>query len=455
MLRRGLFASMVAALGTVVAAISGASCGSGTPSTPVPDVGAPVRFGASLALTNDLAGRGKILQNAIRVAEQQLNANGGVLGRRLIVTISDDASDKGNVLDGNVRKLLDEGASVLLGPIGSSQVKVAAPIAAERKIFEFTATATSPELSTLQPNRNRFLFRTVPPDTLQAKALAVFAARGPGGKSDAGGSAPVDAGDAGTVVSPGAGCKQMSIIHNDDAYGNPFAAALTDAFKASGGNVGTPRKIPSEVAASYSADVAAVMAEKPECLALIVFSPAAVIIVRELKEAQKANPTALPAKFFIIGTDGSYRADLISEGRTNKADPSSDTSQYNEFKNLYLSQFGLEPGQSDLGFGVAGMYDATILAALAIEEAGGTDDPVLVRDALYSVSKGGRTYGPLQIGDALEAIRSGGDVDYRGASGDLNFNDQGDVVANYIIWKVDGAQFKTVEKIQASELGSP
>ena len=474
--RRWLLVPFAAAAAATFAAAA-PSCTSDAPRTPAPDVGAPIVIGASIALTNDLAGRGKILQNAIRVAEQQINANGGVLGRRVVVHVVDDASDRGALLEGNVRKLLDEGVAALLGPIGSAQVKLAAPLAAERKIIELTATATSAELSELEGQRtraDRFLFRTVPSDTLQGKALAVFAARGPADASDdadAGASdAGRDAGDAGAPT-PGAGCRKMAIVHNDDAYGAPFATALTAEFTRLGGTVAVTRSVASEAVASYQAEVSAIVDARPECLAIITFSPAAAAIVREVRAAQRANPGAFPAKFFIVGTDGSYRSDLIRDGRDNKADPSSptvvdgmygtnpdpnpETPEYAEFKNLYLAQFGLEPGQSDLGFGVAGIYDATILVALAIEHARGTDDPIAVRDALFTVSRGGRRYGPLQLGEALEAVRNGQDVDYNGASGNLDFDDRGDVIANYIVWKVEGAEFKTVERIRASELSVP
>ena len=78
-----------------------------------------------------------------------------------------------------------------------------------------------------------------------------------------------------------------------------------------------------------------------------------------------------------------------------------------------------------------------------------------MRDALFAVSSGGRRYGPLQLGEALEAVRNGQNIDYHGASGSVDFDERGDVVANYIVWKVEGAEFKPVERIRASELGVP
>ncbi|MEO6572413.1 MAG: hypothetical protein ABIP89_01145, partial [Polyangiaceae bacterium] len=160
----------------------------------------------------------------------------------------------------------------------------------------------------------------------------------------------------------------------------------------------------------------------------------------------------------------------------NKADPTSptivegmygtnpdsnpETTQYGEFKNLYLTQFPLDPGANDLGPSVANFYDAAILAALAIEAAGSTDNPIKIRDSLFDVSRGkknsptaARALGPAQIGEALAGIRNGDNIDYNGASGDCNFDEFGNVVSDYIIWNVKNGQFETLEpRIKASDL---
>ena len=69
-----------------------------------------IRAGVSIALSGDLGASGVPIQNAVRVAEQQINANGGVLGRRVVFKVVDDATDKGTVVSGIVNQMMDEGA---------------------------------------------------------------------------------------------------------------------------------------------------------------------------------------------------------------------------------------------------------------------------------------------------------------------------------------------------------
>jgi ABC-type branched-subunit amino acid transport system substrate-binding protein len=176
-----------------------------------------------------------------------------------------------------------------------------------------------------------------------------------------------------------------------------------------------------------------------------------------------ANPTAFPASFFIIGTDGIYTDQFIDNGRTNKSDKTSPTvaegvygtnpdtnpptTQYGDYRTIYQAYFQEEPPAF-----TANMYDAAILVALAIEQAGTLTDHVAIRDALYAVSKDGKVYGPGELGEALQAIRSKVNINYEGASGPVDIDDNGNVVSNYIVWQVQKGAFATLGRIDAQSL---
>jgi hypothetical protein len=91
-----------------------------------------------------------------------------------------------------------------------------------------------------------------------------------------------------------------------------------------------------------------------------------------------------------------------------------------------------ESGPITIGY-TADTYDTAVLAALAIERAGTADDAAKVRDALYDVSSKGTAFGPGGVGEALAAIQAGTDIDYDGASGPVDLDDGGDVIAGYIV----------------------
>ncbi|MGH7282318.1 MAG: ABC transporter substrate-binding protein [Polyangiaceae bacterium] len=476
-------------MGIAVTAVAGlvmtgvtASCGS-TPQTNPPDTGAPIHIGISIGLTGDLKGTATGLQNAIRVAEAQINAYGGVLGRKVVYDIQDDQSDQGTIIQGVVNNLLGQHVSALLGPIGSSQVSAVQQLTYQAKTIEITATATSPLLSTDQPATDRYLFRTVPNDNLQAKALAIFAYNGPDSLGDAGTSAPIDAGADGGAdggVAPGGGCRTMVTISNSDDYGTPFKGALKTEFEklAGSGAVLSQQDVSSNVQPDYSTALQPVQDLHPDCLAMVVYDPTGDEILRELRQKQTGGQ--ISNNLVIIGTDGTYTQDFIVNGQANKGNPASasvaegvfgtnpdsnptERGEYGDFQKLYLAQYTLDPGATDLPGQAANQYDAAILAALAIQKAGTTDDPVKIRDSLFAVSRksttsvAGITVGPGDIGDALNDLQQGKGINYEGASGDCDFDENGDVVGDYIVWTVvhpAGQQpaFLTIGKIPASAL---
>lgn len=415
----------------------------------------PVKVGASISLTNALAGSGAPLKNAIRAAEGQINANGGLLGRPVQFIIVDDTSDEsnapGSVIQTTAQKLIDQGVVAFLGPVGSSQVLAMQNITYSHQIIQLVSNATSPDLAKAQPVHDRYLFRTTPADDLQARAVVKFAMVGPSGI----------AGDAGAAVA----CSKMAIFHINNAYGNAMSTVIQSYF---------PQKVPTvslkdiavdvDVKDNYQNEVATIAAFKPDCMAVITYEPNADQLMSDLTAYKMGNPGAFPASFFIIGTDGIYTSDFINNGRTTKSDPTSPTvaegvygtnpdtnpptSEYGDFKTIYQAYF---PGGEPEPF-TANMYDAAILVALAIEQAGTLTDHVKIRDSLYAVAKGGKVFGPGQLGEALQAIRNGVDIDYKGASGPVDIDDNGNVVSNYIVWKVQNGKFATLGRINAQSL---
>jgi branched-chain amino acid transport system substrate-binding protein len=71
-------------------------------------------------------------------------------------------------------------------------------------------------------------------------------------------------------------------------------------------------------------------------------------------------------------------------------------------------------------------FDAAMLAFLAALQAG-SSDPVGIRDNLQAVSgPPGTQYTFVELDDAINAILAGEDIDYEGASGSVNLDENGD-----------------------------
>ena len=73
------------------------------------------------------------------------------------------------------------------------------------------------------------------------------------------------------------------------------------------------------------------------------------------------------------------------------------------------------------------------------------DDATAIRGQLPAVSAGGTTYGPADFAKAVADIHAGKDINYDGASGNVDFDSSGDVKAPYDIWKVQGGAITVIE----------
>ncbi len=94
-------------------------------------------------------------KNGIDLAVEEINAAGGVLGHKLVVSHADSQSNPG-VARALVQKALDSNPYVLLGPGYSGSVKATAPLAADAGVTQIMGG----EAAELTQMGDKFLFRT-------------------------------------------------------------------------------------------------------------------------------------------------------------------------------------------------------------------------------------------------------------------------------------------------------
>lgn len=452
---------VLAACGIAAFAACSSDGGGGTPTTdsgPPPSDGGSetIVIGVNLALTGSLAAFGQGEQAATRVAEQQINALGGVLNKQVKFEILDDATDTATTKK-NFENFFGRKLPVVLGPTGSGQATEGQNQAKAAFFPLISPSASTPITTAAEPALERFFFRTAPSHGLQAKAIAIRLFRGLGPKpvGDAG------AGDGGTGTGTGT-CRKIAIVNQDDAYGNPIAQGITDTMKGLGGEVVATIKVPATLAASYDTEAGQVVAAKPDCQVVVTFPAVGATYMRAFKKAVAADTSRDWSSFLSLGSNGMKSEDTLVKGRENAADPNSPNSvegmyvmnfdlspktpQANEFKNLFDSATGSDKTKDLPGY-AANQFDAAVLAVLAIQRAGTTTDGKKIRDALFEVSKPpGTAFSPAKLADALIALRNGQDIDYDGASGPVNFDDFGEVLANFVVQKVEGAKFVDVKE---------
>jgi branched-chain amino acid transport system substrate-binding protein len=123
--------ALAAAFVIGVAAISGAAAQSGN----------PIRIGMSLALTGAGAAPSKVVNTALELWRDDVNAKGGLLGRPVELVVYDDQSTPANV-PGIYTKLISvDKVDLLLGPYGTNFVAPAMPTLIQNKKMTISFTA--------------------------------------------------------------------------------------------------------------------------------------------------------------------------------------------------------------------------------------------------------------------------------------------------------------------------
>src|ERR1700722_9062745 len=135
--------------------------------------GPPIIVGASFGETGGLSGNTRAVTGGVAVAQNQINAAGGVLGRPLNFVIQDDQSNPA-VSPGVLTSLEQAGAVAVLGPGASSEVTAdlatlnysgcmgdggcSPPSGAGNDVLLVSATATSILLTENQTNKDGWFF---------------------------------------------------------------------------------------------------------------------------------------------------------------------------------------------------------------------------------------------------------------------------------------------------------
>lgn len=131
-----------------------------------------IKIGIAGAHSGDLASYGIPSKRAAELVVREVNAKGGILGKKVEILAEDDAC-KPEVATNTATKLISRGAQVIMGHICSGATKTALGIYKEAGLIVMSPSATSPELT--QKGSYPNFFRAIAPDDAQAKLDVDFA----------------------------------------------------------------------------------------------------------------------------------------------------------------------------------------------------------------------------------------------------------------------------------------
>ncbi|HEY9722035.1 MAG TPA: ABC transporter substrate-binding protein [Oscillatoriaceae cyanobacterium] len=366
---------------------------------------------------------GDAVFNGAQLAVDQINAAGGVLGKKVSLIYADDQSDATKA-PGKAMKLVTQGVLAIIGDSTSSaSTAVLAQVAKPSQCVMVSPASTSPALTDpAKTDTGGYFYRTVASDSLQGKALAQRA---------------LDA-----------GYKTLAILNVDNAYGNGLAEVLKTTFEAQPGHTTFEQTYSEEPVPkpSYSDIVVPLLQKKPDAIVLIGYPGGGSQIIKDWITSGIAPQMpwlfseALEQDSFVANVNNPSRL----EGLTGTA-PYNSGDNYNRFVQDFETTYKIPPGPYAVN-----AYDAAVLIAFALERG-----QALTRDAvkqnILAVSAGAGQVvnsGADGIKAGLEALASGQQVNYEGASGSVDLTASGDVTSgSYVVWKITGGKIQLTDQV--------
>ncbi|WDP89942.1 MAG: branched-chain amino acid ABC transporter substrate-binding protein [Desulfobacter sp.] len=303
-----------------------------------------IKLGVAGAHSGDLASYGLPSVNAAQLVVKKINANGGVLGKKVELLVEDDVC-KPEVAGNTATKLVSDGANLILGHICSGATKAALGFYKDAKIVAMSPSATNPDL-TLSGEYPNF-FRTIPHDAKQAQLQVQFATK--------------------TL-----GVKTVAILHDKGDYGKGQAELAKKYFEEAGVEVVLFEGV-TPGAVDYSAIVTKVRRKKPELVVWGGYHPEASKIVTLMRKKRM--------KTLFMGADG-VKDDTFIKVAGKYAEGVYATGPM-DISNNPLAKQAKKEHQDEFGSDPGAFFDAAYSAALAmlnaVEKAGSTDYDAVVK----------------------------------------------------------------------------
>ena len=398
----GRSAKLVVLVVTLVAmAFAASSCGSEDSSE---SESTNVEIGTVMPVSGDLSAFGPSAQRAMDLAFELVNEAGGVNGGEISAIHRDSGTNEQIGTDSASGLVNVEGVNVLIAAHSSGvTIAIAESVTIPAGVLHLSVGSSSKAITALADND--MVFRTRVNDFVKSQALSSLA--------------------------EALGYKRVSTTYINNAYGASLNESFVENFERAGGEV--TAAVAHELGqASYIAELRDAAKDEPEVLVTIAYPDSGQTLLREAAESGIYDEF-----MFVDVTKNQTMFDAIGgnhfEGDFGVSPGNPQSTAVEDFRRIYEERTGGDPNQQL----ISEAFDGATVIALAIEKAG-SDDPVAVRDALRPVANPpGEIVGPGDIARALELVREGKDINYVGAAGDIDFDENGDVVSGMRVWKIE------------------
>lgn len=168
-----------------------------------------IKFAMVIPTTGPLTQYGDMVKEGVSTAVEQINAAGGINGKKIEVTTVDDACEpkQGPVA---ANRVVNAKIGYMIGPVCSGAAIAAAPIYDNEGVVVVTPSATSPALT--EGKNFHYIFRTIGRDDQQGPSAAKF-------------------------IIEKAKPSKVAVLHDKQSYGQGIASSVRDELQKAKVNV--------------------------------------------------------------------------------------------------------------------------------------------------------------------------------------------------------------------------
>ena len=361
---------------------------------------ADVKVGSAAGITGPIEGLVPPILAGRDLAAAHVNEQGGILGGGNYVLVPGDSQcNPKAAVDAGTKLVNVEQVVAIIGPSCSGATNgMVQSVNIPAGVVTLSDTATAPSISELDDND--LVFRVAPSDAYQGAALAQHVWDN--------------------------GLRKIAVTFANDDYNAGLGETFTAAFEQVGGTI-TGKQAHEPDRQSYRSELSTLAGSGAEALAVFAYyGSSGITILRNSLE------NALFDQF--LGADGMMDNSVIEQlgadalrGKVTLSQPAPAEGESNTAFAEAFTAAGNDPAAPFVAHG----YDVAFLMALAVEKAGAADRG-LISAALREVANApGTVIRPGEWAKAREAIAAGEDINYEGASGAIEFDENGDVAGAY------------------------
>jgi branched-chain amino acid transport system substrate-binding protein len=221
----------------------------------------PIRVGASLSLTGTYAKLGKNQHEGYQLCEKDLNAKGGLLGRKVQFVVYDDQSMPPTGVRLYEKLITEDKVDVVMGPYSSPITEAVANVTEKYKKIMVTPLAATTSIFRKEPRR-KYLFMVLSPAEVYLEGLVDMAAK--------------------------RGLKTVAVVNEDTLFSKAAASGAVELAKKKGMQVVFTEAYPKGNT-DFSALLTKIKAVNPDVIAAATYFDDAVALTRQMKELN-VNP---------------------------------------------------------------------------------------------------------------------------------------------------------------------